>query len=164
MGIERALAAWGPHVGLLISRHGGRIYRRFGLPHAKPADAAAIHAYLDAQTPLEAEWAAAAGLDEKELERQSGLIGFVDALSLLVCGALRAPARFELPGVGAIQASEASAWDFRFSPWPFQGGPFEIEGLGRRLPDSGVFTDEMEMRAWIAAPTLERFATRLAPA
>src|SRR3954471_5962889 len=24
-GVERALAAWGPHVALLISRHGGRI-------------------------------------------------------------------------------------------------------------------------------------------
>src|SRR4051794_8497751 len=28
-GVERAFAAWGPQVAWLISRHGGRIYRRF---------------------------------------------------------------------------------------------------------------------------------------
>ena len=28
-GVERALAAWGAHVALLISMHGGLIYRRF---------------------------------------------------------------------------------------------------------------------------------------
>src|ERR1700674_3733213 len=28
-GIERALGAWGMHVALLISRHGGIIYRRY---------------------------------------------------------------------------------------------------------------------------------------
>jgi len=32
-GVERALAAYGPHVALLVSRHGGVIYRRFWMRH-----------------------------------------------------------------------------------------------------------------------------------
>ena len=28
-GVERALGAWGTHVALLVSRHGGVIYRRY---------------------------------------------------------------------------------------------------------------------------------------
>jgi hypothetical protein len=161
-GVERALAAWGPHVALLISRHGGRIYRRFGLPSAGPEDARAIHAYLAAQAPREAEWARAAGLDAAELERQSALIAFVDALSLAVCGALRAPATLELPGM-AVRLAEAGAYDLRLSPWPFAGAAFEIEGQGRRLPDGGRFAEEAAMRAWIASPERETFRTRLAP-
>ena len=166
-GIERALAAWGPHIALLISRHGGRIYRRFGLPHAAPPDAEAIRAYLAAQAPREAEWAVAAGLDDAELERQSLLIGFVDALSLAVCGALRAPAELELPDregrLITVTVAEAAPWDFRLSPWPFAGDAFEIEGQGRRLPEGGGFVDEVAMRAWIVSPARESFEARLGP-
>jgi hypothetical protein len=160
MGVERALAAWGPHIAWLISRHGGRIYRRFGLPHAGPEDARAIHAYLAAQAPREAEWAA--GLDAAELERQSTLIAFADALSLAVCGALPTPATLELPE-GELRVAEARAYDLRLSPWPFTGGAFEIEGEGRPLPEGGRFADEAEMRAWIASPARATFRTRLAP-
>ena len=32
-GVDRALGAWGTHVALLISRHGGVIYRRFTTRH-----------------------------------------------------------------------------------------------------------------------------------
>jgi hypothetical protein len=161
-GVERALAAWGPQVALLISRHGGRIYRRFGLPHAGPEDAEAIGAYLAGQAPREAEWAAACGLDEAELERQSGLIAFVDALSLAVCGDLRTPAELQAPGA-AVRLVEAGPWDFRLSPWPFEGGAFVVEGQGRPLPAAGRFPDEAAMRAWIASPARGAFRSRLAP-
>ncbi len=161
-GIERALSAWGPHVALLISRHGGRIYRRFGLPFAGPADAAAIQGYLAAQAPREAEWAAAAGLDDVELERQSTLIAFVDALSLALCGALRLPADLDLP-TGAVRVTEAAPWDFRLDPWPFRDAAFEIEGQGRRLPGDGGFQDEAAMRAWLRSASWEAFSARLAP-
>jgi hypothetical protein len=161
-GVERALAAWGPHVALLISRHGGRIYRRFGLPQAGPQEAAAIEDYLAAQAPREAEWAAACGLDAATLDYQSTLIGFVDALSLAVCGALRAPAELDLP-VGKARLTLAGPWDFRLSAWPFKGGAFTIEGEGRPLPVGGRFADEAAMRAWLASPRRERFAARLAP-
>ncbi len=163
LGVERALAAWGPEIALMISRHGGRIYRRFGLPHAAPADAAAIHGYLAAQAPREAEWAAACGLDPDELERRSMLIAFADALSLALCGSLRAPAELELPG-GSVRLTEAGPWDFRLSPWPFRDAAFTLEGEGRPLPEGGRFADEAAMRAWIASPRREVFRARLAAA
>ncbi len=161
-GVERALSAWGPQVALLISRHGGRIYRRFGLPHAGPEDAAAIRGYLARQAPRETEWAAACGLGDVELNRQSALIAFVDALSLALCGALRAPAELELPG-GVVRLTEAGPWDFRLSPWPFEGGAFTLEGQGWPLPHGGRFADEAAMRGWLASPHWEAFAARLAP-
>jgi hypothetical protein len=162
-GVERALSAWGPHVALLISRHGGRIYRRFGLPSATPADAEAIQGYLAAQAPRELEWAAAAALDEPELERQSLLIAFVDALSLALCGALRLPVELDFPGPsGTVRVAEATPWDFRLDPWPFRGAAFEIEGQGRRLPSAGVFQDETAMRAWLTSASREGFSSRLA--
>ena len=41
-GVERALGAWGAHVALLVSRHGGVIYRRYTDRHRTgEADAAA---------------------------------------------------------------------------------------------------------------------------
>ena len=162
LGVERALAAWGPEAALLISRHGGRIYRRFGLPSAGPQDAAAIHGYLAAQAPREAEWARAAGIDDAELDRRSTLIAFVDALSLAVCGALAAPVTLELPEA-QVRLTEAGAYDLRVAPWPFAGAGFEIEGQGRPLPDGGRFADEAAMRDWIAAPQRQTFRTRLAP-
>ena len=159
-GVERALAAWGPQIALLISRHGGRIYRRFGLPSAGPRDAEAIRAYLAAQAPREAEWAA--GLDANELERQSTLIAFADALSLAVCGALRLPATLELPE-GEVRVVEAGPYDLRLLPWPFRDEAFVLEGEGRPLPEGDRFADEATMRAWIDSPERETFRTRLAP-
>jgi hypothetical protein len=161
-GVERALASYGPEVALMISRHGGRIYRRFGLPNAGPADATAIRAYLAAQAPREAEWAAACGLGEDALEASSTRIAFLDALSLVVCGALGAPATLDLPE-GAVRVEAAAAWDFRVSPWPFSGGAFVIEGQGRPLPPQGRFADEAAMRAWLASPARAGFSARLAP-
>ena len=56
-GVERALAAWGAHVALLISRHGGVIYRRYTDRHRiSEADAAAAQTYLETQAPMEAAW------------------------------------------------------------------------------------------------------------
>lgn len=162
LGVERALAAWGPQVAWLISRHGGRIYRRFGLPSAGPQDAAAIRGYLAALAPREAEWAAACGLDAGELDRQSDLVAFVDALSLAVCGALRAPAELEGPR-GPVRLSETAPFDLLLSPWPFRGEAFVIEGEGRPLPTGGRFADEAQMWRWIASPRREAFRTRLAP-
>ena len=166
-GVERALSAWGPHVALLISRHGGRIYRRFGLPGAGPADTEAIQGYLAAQAPREVAWAAAAGLDDAELERQSALIAFVDALSLAVCGALRLPANLDFPrasGTAGVRVAEAAPGDFRLDPWPFRDAAFDIEGQGRRLPSDGVFQDEAAMRAWLMTASWEAFSARLARA
>ena len=59
-GVDRALGAWGTHVALLISPHGGVIYRRFTTWHRiDEFDAAAARGYLEAQAPREAAWAKA---------------------------------------------------------------------------------------------------------
>ena len=160
-GVERALAAWGPHAALIVSRHGGRIYRRFGLPHADADDKRAIEGYLAAQAPREKEWAAACGLDAATLEYQSTLVAFVDALSLAVCGALTPPAELDLP-VGKARLTQAGD-GLRLAPWPFKGGAFVIEGEGRPMPEGGRFADAAALRAWIASPRRETFRARLAP-
>src|ERR1700712_2465596 len=68
-GVERAAAAWGTHVGLLISRHGGVIYNRFTERHrTDPADALAAQRYLVDQAACEADWARTLGLSVAELE------------------------------------------------------------------------------------------------
>ena len=47
-GVQRAVGAWGIHVALLISRHGGVIYRRYTDRHrVSDADAAAAQNYLN---------------------------------------------------------------------------------------------------------------------
>ncbi len=53
-GVQRALGAWGTHVALLISRHGGVIYRRYTNRYrAGEADAAAAQNYLKAHLALD---------------------------------------------------------------------------------------------------------------
>jgi hypothetical protein len=170
-GVDRALAAWGPHVALLVSRHGGVIYRRFMTRHRiDEADAAAAKRYLETQAPREAAWAKALGLDETELERQSGLIAFVDALSLVICGELKAPIEIEAPdgkgGIRSLKVTERAGRPFEFvvSPWPFRGEDIAIEGDGRRLPDEGRFADEPSFRRWMASAERTPFRSRLAPA
>jgi hypothetical protein len=68
-GVERALGAWGAHVAVLVSRHGGVIYRRYTDRHRiGEADAAAAQTYLETQAPLEAAWAKTLGLDAAALQ------------------------------------------------------------------------------------------------
>src|SRR5579872_767606 len=68
-GIERALGAWGAHVALLVSRHGGVIYRRY-MDRTDEADAKAVQAYLETQAPIEAAWAKALGLNAAALQKE----------------------------------------------------------------------------------------------
>jgi hypothetical protein len=164
-GVDRARSAWGTHVALLVSRHGGLIYRRFAR-HRNEADAAAARAYLETQAPVEAAWAKALALDAGELERQSGLIAFVDALSLVVCGDLKTPIEIEIPGSPSVSVRERQERSFEFivSPWPFRTMEIVIEGEGRSLPGEGRFADEPSFRRWWASPERARFSARLAPA
>ncbi len=152
-GVDRALGAWGTHVALLVSRHGGVIYRRFTTRHRiDESDTAAARGYLETQAPREDAWAKALHLDEEELERQSGVIAFVDALSLVVCGELKTPIDIETPdgdgGILRVNVKERAerAFEFVISPWPFNVEDIVIEGEGRRLPPGGRFTDELGFR------------------
>lgn len=97
-GVERALDAWGARVAILISRHGGVIYRRFTDRHrVAAADAAAAEHYLAAQAATETGWARALGLDAVSLDRDTALVAFADTLSLALCGELGTPLQLDAP-------------------------------------------------------------------
>jgi Protein of unknown function (DUF3891) len=167
-GVEHALGAWGAHVALLVSRHGGVIYRRYMDRHRmNDADAAAAEAYLEMQAPIEAAWAKALGLDAAELQKETALIALVDTLSLALCGELKAPIELEAPtatgGTETLRLVERPGHSFEFilSPWPLRTETLTVEGEARALPATGRFADKAAMRAWLESPERAIFRARL---
>jgi hypothetical protein len=167
-GVERALGAWGAHVALLVSRHGGVIYRRYTDRHRiSEADAAAAQTYLETQAPLEAEWAKMLGLEGGALQKQTTLVALSDTLSLALCGELKTPIELEAPkasgGTDTLTLTERPGhpFDFVLSPWPFRESLLTVEGEARPLPATGRFPDEAAMRTWLASPERTVFRARL---
>ena len=113
-------------------------------------------------------WARALAFDEAQLTRESGLVAFVDALSLALCGELKTPIDFEAPdrggGVRTLHLSERPEQSFEFvlSPWPFRMSELIVDGEARPLPSEGRFSDEAAMKRWLAAPERVTFTARLA--
>jgi len=170
-GVERALGAWGSHVALLISRHGGVIYRRYTDRHrVSEADAAAAQNYLKIQSQIETVWSQALGLEAADLDRETTLLAFSDTLSLALCGELRTPLDVEAPGRDGkaltIRVAErpGRSFDFALSPWPFRVNELIVEGEARPLPSAGRFSDESDMKSWLARPERVTFNARLSPA
>lgn len=168
-GVDRALGAWGTHAALLISRHGGVIYRRFSDRHrVSEPDAVAAQHYLDTQAPKEEAWAQALGFDTDRLSQESALIAFVDTLSLALCGELLVPLELEAPRPGGglqslrLSARPGRSFDFLLSPWPFRGSSLVVEGQARALPQGGRFADEATMKAWLLSPDRVSFTALLA--
>jgi hypothetical protein len=169
-GVKRARDAWGTHVALLVSRHGGVIYHRFVDRHRMDeTDAAAAQNYLDSQAAIETAWARTLGLETSELEKESVLIAFADTLSLALCGDLKAPLDLEAPARGGdalrmrLAERPGSSFDFVLSPWPFRTSELVVEGEARPLPERGRFSDEIVMRSWMASPDRVVFRARLTP-
>ncbi len=169
-GVDRALNAWGRHVALLISRHGGLIYTRYTDRHRlAPADAAAVDHYLETAAALQAAWAQALGFEAVALARDTALVALSDTLSLALCGDLPTPLQVEAPDrAGSRQtlrltARPEKAATFTLSPWPFRGEALVVEGEARPMPGAGRFADEAAMRAWLAAPERVAFQARLMP-
>ena len=167
-GVERALEAWGTRVALLISRHGGVIYRRFTDRHRLvQADETAAERYLETQAPLQAAWARSLGLDAAALDRDTALVALADTLSLALCGELQAPLDVQAPDrTGALRPLRLARRPddpagFTLSPWPFRDGPIVVEGEARSLPAAGRFENEAPMRAWFALPQRTPFRARL---
>jgi hypothetical protein len=139
-GVERALAAWGAHVALLISMHGALIYRRFTDRHRmSEADGRAADNYLATQASREATWMQALRLDPAAVKKESSLVAFANALSLALRGDLKAPTTLEPPAQ-------------KLAPWPFSVHALEVEGEARPLPPAGRFSSEAAMRSWLASP------------
>ena len=159
-GVGKALAGWGRHVALLVSRHGGLIWVRM-----KPsgADRDAVQAYLREQGTREAEWARELGIDDTEARRQSGLIAFADALSLALCSNLKPPLDLEAPGADGkpetlhLTAKSGEPYAFAMSPWPFREPRLEVWGEGWKLPASGRFASEAEFRDYFPHAPRARF-------
>ncbi|WP_428374981.1 DUF3891 family protein [Lichenicoccus sp.] len=158
-GVERALAAWGTRVALLISRHGGVIYRRFTDRHRlSQADADAATRYLETQAPVEAAWTQALGLEPAALQRDTLLLACVDSLSLGLCGELAVPLDVAAPDPDGgirqlrLQAQSADGSRFTLSPWPFRAAEIVVVAEARPLPAAGRFEDADAMRSWLAVP------------
>jgi hypothetical protein len=167
-GVERALGAWGAHVALLISRHGGVIYRRYTDRHRiGEADAAAAQAYLETQAPIEAAWVRTLGLDAAALRNETMLVALVDTLSLALCGELKTPIELEAPntsgGTETLRLIErpGHSFDFVLSPWPLRSDVLTVEGEARPLPATGRFAGEADMRTWLESPERAVFRARL---
>ena len=167
-GVERALGAWGAHAALLVSRHGGVIYRRYIDRHRTgEADAAAAKAYLETQAPIEAAWAETLGLDAAALQKETMLVALVDTLSLALCGELKTLIELEAPtasgGTETLRLVErpGNPFDFVLSPWPLKQDVLTVEGEARRLPAAGRFADEATMRTWLQSPKRAVFRARL---
>jgi hypothetical protein len=167
-GVQRALGAFGSHVALLVSRHGGVIYRRYSDRHrVAEADAVAAQEFLATQAPIEEAWARALALDAATLKRESALVALVDTLSLALCGELKTPLDLEAPDchgeLKTLRLVERAGhrYEFILSPWPFRDGAVTVEGEARMLPAAGRFADEGAMRAWLEAPQRTAFHARL---
>jgi hypothetical protein len=167
-GVDRALGAWGAHVALLVSRHGGVIYRRYTDRHRiGEADAAAAQAYLETQAPIEAEWAKMLGLDSAALRKETMLVALVDTLSLALCGELKTPIELQAPNASGetetlrVTERPGHPFDFAVSPWPFKKEVLTVEGEARPLPETGRFADEAAMRTWLKSPERNVFRARL---
>ena len=170
-GVEQALGAWGTRVALLISRHGGVIYRRFTDRHRlAEADAAAAARFLETQAPIEAAWIRALGIDLATLDRDTALLAFADTLSLALCGELKPPLTLHAPDRDGrtrslrLTAHATHPGKFVLSPWPFRGDAVLVHGQARRLPPAGRFADAAAMRRWLASPARVAFDALLSPA
>ena len=167
-GIDRALAAWGRRVALLVSRHGSTIYRRFSDRHRSAGaegmaeDDRAAADYLRRHQALQDGWAAALDLDADAMTREADLLAFADTLSLVLCGALPMPASIELMGrTIALAARPNDADTYSLDPWPFAADEITFEAEARALPPSGRFADEAAMRAWLVDPARVGARSRL---
>jgi hypothetical protein len=167
-GVERALSAWGAHVALLVSRHGGVIYRRYTDRHRiAEADAVAAQRFLQTQAPIEAVWEQMLGLEAAAVKRETMLLALVDTLSLALCGELKAPMNLEAPGRNGnlvhlrLVERRNQPFDFILSPWPFRVDVVTVEGEARPLPTEGRLSDEASLRTWLDSPKRTAFHARL---
>lgn len=156
-GVDRALAAWGRRVALLVSRHGSTIYRRFNDRHRSAAgpgllaDERAAGDYLARHQRRQDEWMMALGLGAAEVAHDAELIAFADTLSLILCGALPVSAPLDIAHHPIMLSVEADG-SFGLDPWPFREDRLRFEIEARPLPETGRFPDEGAMRDWLNAP------------
>jgi hypothetical protein len=167
-GVRRAIAAWGPWVGLLVSRHGSRIYESYADRHrASPEDAEAADTYRREQGALRAALLAQLGAEEAALEAAAALVAVTDALSLAACGGIETlggAGMAPLAGGGEVLLRLAEGDGvMTVAPWPFATPSVALSWTARRLRPEARWTEVAAMRRDLAAAPLERVAARLVP-
>jgi hypothetical protein len=168
-GVRRAVAAWGPWVGLLVSRHGTRIYSSYQDRHRMDRrDANAADAYLKEQVPLRQELMRQCGATEADVELGGALVAVTDALSLAACGG---PETLGWSPLAPLQDGgetplklEPRGDAIAVSPWPFAVPEVGLSWNARRFAPHTRWQDEVLMRADFAAAPFERITLRLVPA
>ena len=171
-GVERAIASWGPWVGLLVSRHGSRIYAAYQDRHRAPgaedaADAAAAAAYQRDQGVLRARLMAAVGATDQQVEDAAALVAVTDALSLAACGGVETlgwTPQAPLAGGGTQPLRlEEREGVMTVDPWPFLGNEVALRWTARRFPPGTRFADAAAMRAGLAAAPVVTVTALLLP-
>jgi len=165
-GVRRALASWGPWVGLLVSRHGSRIYASYQDRHrVTPEDAAAAESYQRGQLALRAGLMRALGVSEAEMEAAAALVAVTDALSLAACGGIETlgwSGMAPLAGGGEVPLRlEEGDGVMTVDPWPFMGSEVELSWSARRLGPGVRWSDAETMRREMFAAPMKRVRARL---
>jgi hypothetical protein len=165
-GVARAIASWGPWVGLLVSRHGSRIYASYQDRHrVSEADTAAAETYEREQGALRARLLALVGATEAQLEAAAALVAVTDALSLAACGGIETlgwSGLAPLADGGEVPLTLAEGDGvMTVSPWPFAVPEVALDWTARRFGPGTRWTDEATMRRDLALAPVERLTARL---
>jgi hypothetical protein len=165
-GVERAIASWGPWVGLLVSRHGSRIYASYQDRHrVSDADIAAAETYQREQTALRARLMALVGATEQQVEDAAALVAVTDALSLAACGGIETlgwSGLAPLAGGGTVPLRlEEGQGVMTVDPWPFAVAEVKLSWTARRFAPGTRFADSAAMRAGLAAAPALAVTARL---
>jgi hypothetical protein len=167
-GVRRAIAAWGPWVGLLVSRHGTRIYGDYLDRHrVEAADVAAADAYVAEQATLRARMLSLLGATEAQLEVAGALVAVTDALSLAACGGIQTlgwsgMAPLAAGGEAPLRLTEGDGV-MSVDPWPFATAEVRLSWTARRFAPGTRWTEEGAMRAALAEAPVEAVRARLVP-
>ncbi|WP_372622938.1 DUF3891 family protein [Falsiroseomonas sp.] len=167
-GVTRAVASWGPWVGLLVSRHGTRIYSAYQDRHRLDAeDAAAAETYQREQSALRTKLLALVGATEAEMETAAALVAVTDALSLAACGGIATlgwSGMAPLAGGGEVPLRlEEAEGVMTVDPWPFALPEVALSWTARRFAPGTRWTDAGTMRAALEAAPAKRISARLVP-
>lgn len=167
-GVRRAVASWGAWVGLLVSRHGSRIYASYQDRHrVSEADAAAAETYQREQGALRRELMTLVGASEADVETAAALVAVTDALSLAACGGIETlgwSGKAPLAGGGEVPLRlEEGEGVMTVDPWPFAVREVALTWSARRFAPGTRWDDEGAMRAALLAAPVERITGRLIP-
>jgi uncharacterized protein DUF3891 len=171
----RRLVSQSRYAALLSIKHGRRLYERFDLEAATPAEAAAVTAFLDHAEALEASLLAALRADAYTaphaapavIARNSTLVWIWDliSLALLLDWAPLALEAVPTADGGAVDVAmevvSAPSPVASLHPWPFAAREVRVHCEGRRLTD-GRDDDAALARALEEAPW-ETVEFRLVP-